>query len=202
MANARNLSTLAQGASTAGVLAGGYGGTSLSSVGAAGNVLFTTDGTAWSSTQKIVRDSLRTPTSGTSVNFTGIPSWVKRITIMVSGLSGAAGIGAGVQLGSGGLVTTGYVTGQVSPPGATYTAVTDRLVTFGTSAAASTVSGIATLTTLGNNIWVGNSVMNRTTDNFIMLSAGTITLSGVLDQVSVVTTVSTFDAGSVNILYE
>lgn len=150
----------------------------------------------------LVTGTLQTVTSGTSVNFSSIPSWVKRITVNISGLSGVAGLSAGVQLGSGGLVTTGYTTGQVSPPGATYTTITDKIVTFGTSAAASTVSGIAILTHLGNNIWSGTSMMNRTTDNLIQLSVGTITLSGVLDRVSIVTTASTFDAGSVNIMYE
>ena len=146
--------------------------------------------------------TLQTVTSGTSIDFTSIPSWVKRITVSISGLSGAAGLAAGVRLGTGGLVTTGYTAGQVAPPGATYTAITDKIVTFGTSAAASTLSGIAVITYLGSNIWSGTSMMNRTTDNLIMISAGTITLAGTLDQVSVVTTSSTFDAGSVNILFE
>jgi hypothetical protein len=150
----------------------------------------------------LVSGTLQTVTSGTAVNFTGIPSWVKRITVNISGLSGAASLSAGVQLGTGGLVTSGYTTGQVAPPGATYTAITDKIVTFGTSAAASTISGIAVITYLGSNIWSATSMMNRTTDNLIMISAGTITLSGTLDQVSVVTTSSSFDAGSVNILYE
>lgn len=141
--------------------------------------------------------------SGTSVDFTGIPSWVKRITVSLSRVSGAAGLGGLVQLGVGGvLVTTGYVAGQVSPPGATYNAITTGIVSFGTSAAASTVSGVATLTHLGSNIWSGTLMMNRTSDNLIMLSAGTITLTGILNQVSVVTTSSTFDAGTVNIMYE
>lgn len=141
--------------------------------------------------------------SGTSVNFTGIPSWVKRITVSLSGVSGAAGLSGAIQLGVGGvLVTTGYAAGQVSPPGATYNALTYGIVTFGTSAAASTLSGIVTITHLGSNIWSAISMMNRTTDNLLMLSAGTITLAGLLNQVSVITQSSTFDAGTINIMYE
>lgn len=141
--------------------------------------------------------------SGTSVNFTDIPSWVKRITVSLSGVSGAAGLAAAVQLGVDGvLVTAGYVAGQVAPPGTTYNALTYGIVTFGTSAAASTISGVATLTHLGNNIWSATSLMNRTTDNLLMLSAGTITLAGVLNKVSVIAQSGTFDAGTVNIMYE
>lgn len=141
--------------------------------------------------------------SGTSVNFTDIPSWVKRITVSLSGVSGAAGLSGAVQLGVGGvLITTGYAAGQISPPGTTYNALTGGIVTFGTSAAASTISGVATLTHLGNNIWSATSMMNRTTDNVIMISAGTISLAGVVNRISVITTSSTFDAGTINILYE
>jgi hypothetical protein len=150
----------------------------------------------------LVLETAKTAT-GTAVDFTGIPSWVKRITVSLSGVSGAAGLSGAIQLGvSGGLVTTGYVAGQVSPPGATYNALTYGIVTFGTSAAASTLSGIATITHLGNNIWSAISLMNRTTDNVLMLSAGTITLAGVINQVSVITQSSTFDAGTINIMYE
>jgi len=90
MTISRNISVLAQGASSSGILAGGYGGLGASiSPTAAGNVLFTTNGTAWSSTAKIVQGT-SVSASGTSVDFTSIPSWVKRITIMLQGVSTAS----------------------------------------------------------------------------------------------------------------
>ena len=48
-------------------------------------------------------------TSGTSIDFTGIPSWVKRITLMLDGVSWNASVSPLIQIGdSGGLESTGY----------------------------------------------------------------------------------------------
>ena len=56
MTISRNISVMAQGASSSGILAGGYGGLGASiSPTTAGNVVFTTNGTSWSSTAKIVQ---------------------------------------------------------------------------------------------------------------------------------------------------
>jgi len=49
-------------------------------------------------------------TSGTSIDFTGIPSWVKRITVMFSGVSTNGSSNLLVQIGtSGGVDNTGYL---------------------------------------------------------------------------------------------
>jgi hypothetical protein len=51
-------------------------------------------------------------TSGTSIDFTGIPSWVKRVTVLCSGISKSSTANFLFQLGdSGGVETTGYVGG-------------------------------------------------------------------------------------------
>ena len=77
MTISRNISVMAQGASSSGILAGGYGGLGASvSPTTAGNVLFTANGSVWSSTAKIVQGTSTATTSGTGVGFTGIPSWV------------------------------------------------------------------------------------------------------------------------------
>ena len=110
MTISRNISVMAQGASSSGILAGGYGGTGASiSPTTAGNVLFTADGSVWSSTQKIVRATVQTPTSGVSVGFTSIPSWVKRITMLLNGISTTGTSDIAVRIGSGSYVTSGYV---------------------------------------------------------------------------------------------
>ena len=59
----------------------------------------------------IVNGTAQASTSGTSIDFTGIPSWAKRISIILSGVSiNASGILL-VQLGSGSITSTGYASG-------------------------------------------------------------------------------------------
>jgi hypothetical protein len=160
-----------------------------------GAVLGITSGTAVAST------------SGTSIDFTGIPSWVKRITVMFNGVSTNGTSPEMVQLGtSSGVITTGYTgysaainagTGQTS-------STSGHLVVTGTSAAAS-VSGQVVFTTLGGNVWVGSGLSLYTIASGAMaMSASNVTLSGTLDRVRITTVggTDTFDAGSINILYE
>jgi hypothetical protein len=212
MANARNLSTLAQGASTAGILAGTYGGTGASlSPTTAGNTIFTTDGTNWSSTQKIVRGTTVASTSGTSIDFNSIPSWVKRITVMLSGVSTTGTSGVMVQIGAGSIQTTGYVivgglTGTTGSGGGT--ATTGFNVDVGGPTAASVRYGTCVMTLLdaATGLWVATCLTGHqiTTNYYGMLLGGSKALSGTLDRVrlTTVTGTDTFDAGSVNILYE
>jgi hypothetical protein len=52
----------------------------------------------------------KTTTSGTFVDFTGIPSWAKRITVMFNGVSTNGTSTFQIQVGtSAGVETTGYV---------------------------------------------------------------------------------------------
>ena len=142
--------------------------------------------------------------SGTSVDFTGIPSWVKRITVMLNGLSyAAAGTGV-VQIGSGSLSTSGYTSNIVSlAAGGTNTAAqTNGFGSIATSAAGSTINGVYTLFLVTGNTWAFTEMAFRTTDNGGINGNGFIALSGVLDRLSVVATSSSFDAGTINILYE
>ena len=207
MANARNLSTLAQGASTAGVLAGGYGGTSLSSVGSAGNVLFTTDGTAWSSTAKIVRGTSVATTSGTSIDFTALPSWVKRITVMLNGVSLSGTSTVIIQIGSTTFTTSGYVGAVTAIGNAVGTTAISVTTGFGTTANASAADariGSVVITNITGNTWVSSSSMGLSNIAYGGGGGGVVSLSGTLDRVRLtsVNGTDTFDAGSVNILYE
>ena len=52
-------------------------------------------------------------TSGTSIDFTSIPSWVKRITLMFNGVSTNGTSNYQIQIGSGSVTTSGY-TSQVA----------------------------------------------------------------------------------------
>lgn len=143
-------------------------------------------------------------TSGTSVDFTGIPSWVKRITIVFQGVSLSGADNLLVQIGSGSLTTTGYISTGNSLSQANATAGTNNTTGFVISApgAAGLVSGHMVISTIGSNIWVASHVVKISTTN-MNLGAGDVTLSGALDRVSITRTgTNTFDAGSINILYE
>ena len=153
-----------------------------------GAVLGITSGTAVAST------------SGTSIDFTGIPSWVKRITVMFNGVSTNGSSNTQIQIGSGSFVTTGYVS-TVGGAG-TATATTGFVNGIGYVASDSR-SGAITLSLLGSNIWVASGVITSATAP--EYSAGNSpALGGTLDRIRITTVngTDTFDAGSVNILYE
>lgn len=151
----------------------------------------------------------KTSTSGTSVDFTGIPSWVKRITINVVGLSFAAAGSSGVRIGSGSLVSTGYTWLQSTTVNAgTSTVSTDTTgfgnFTTGTGAGAAIVYGqcVLTLVNPATNLWMSTGIAARPSDSIAQTWVGHVAISGALDRVSLVASVSTFDAGTVNIMYE
>jgi hypothetical protein len=143
-------------------------------------------------------------TSGSAIDFTGIPSWVKRITMMLNGVSTNGASGYLVQIGSGSIVTTGYVGAATNGNGgAATTSNTAGFYINRSTAASFTYSGQLVLTLLGSNVWVGAGVGLDTGPSY-NLFAGNITLSGVLDRIRLTTVNGTdvFDAGSVNIMYE
>jgi len=144
--------------------------------------------------------------SGSAVNFTGIPSWVKRITVQIAGLSyAAAGVGV-IRIGSSStLVTTGYTTANTSvneTPAVSMSSITNGLGTINTSAAGTVIYGSYVLTLMGSNLWQYNGQTSRSGDGTLNFGNGYITLAGALDVLSLVATSSTFDAGTINMLYE
>jgi hypothetical protein len=155
-----------------------------------------------------VYNGLQTDTAksatGTSVDFTGIPSWVKRVTVMFSGVSTNGTSVIQVQLGdAGGVETTGYAS-------STWTANTNNAnFTSGfairtSNAAAILNSGHVMLTLIGSNTWVASGVMGRTDAADTSVYGGNKTLSDTLTQVRITTVngTDTFDAGTINIIYE
>jgi len=145
-------------------------------------------------------------TSGTSVDFTSIPSWVKRITVMFNGVSGSGSSNQIIQTGSGSIDATSY-TGALS----FLTTSTMSTAAYGTTgyavvsniSGAQTVSGSITLFNVSGNIWVLSSVLANAQGN-TYVGGGVKTTSGTLDRVRITTIngTDTFDAGSINILYE
>jgi hypothetical protein len=147
-------------------------------------------------------------TSGTSITFTDIPSWAKRITLMFSQVSTNGASNPLMQLGtSSGITTSGYTAG------ATYLGPTNGIDTytagFGFNTASSTNSFhgslVFSLLNSSTNIWVLSGVIYMTgSSNFTYQMSGRVALSATLDRVRVTTVngTDTFDAGSINILFE
>jgi hypothetical protein len=145
-------------------------------------------------------------TSGTSIDFTSIPSWVKRITVMFNGVSTNGTSIVLVQIGdSGGIETTGYVsTGSGMLNASNYTASSSTAGYYIASVlAANIISGHMILTKIDGNTWISSHTLKAAT-NIVLYGAGDKTLSDTLTQVRITTVngTDTFDAGSINILYE
>jgi hypothetical protein len=146
--------------------------------------------------------------TGTSVDFTGIPSWVKRITIMFNQVSTNGSSSPAIQIGdSGGVETSGYNATSSLVFSSPQTAVYTTSFTIRVDAVSGwVIDGYVTLNLLSSsaNTWaIGGVLAAPTPSAYMTLVAGTKSLSATLDRVRITTVGGdTFDAGSVNILYE
>ena len=155
---------------------------------------------------QLVQGVSQASTSGTSIDFTSIPSWVKRITVMFSGVSTSGTSAIIVQLGSTTFTVSGYsgtLATIVSSTASSGNLSTGFLVGASISAA-STLSGTFIATNITGNTWTGMGVVGRGNESRCDYVGGSILLSGTLDRVRITTVggTDTFDAGSINILYE
>lgn len=157
----------------------------------------------------IVSGTAQASTSGTSIDFTGIPSWVKRITVVLTGVSLTTTASTiCVRIGSGSFEATGYVGGYGLSNGAAAAnaiASTTTMPLATLTAAADTVHGAVVLTNISGNIWVaqGSFFRDSASVDAGFMVASSKTTSGVLDRVQVVLdSTGAFDAGTINILYE
>lgn len=145
--------------------------------------------------------------SGTSIDFTGIPSWVKRITVIFNGVSTNGTSPILVNIGDvEGMETTGYTsTSAYSQSGNLAGALNSTsgfLVNTGTGIANSH-NGKMIITNITGNTWVESFViaLNSATAFF---GGGNKTTSNILDRIRITTVngTDTFDAGQINIMYE
>jgi hypothetical protein len=154
---------------------------------------------------QLVSETSKPTTSGTSVEFTGIPSWVKRITVMFNGVGTNGTAPVLVQLGTGSTptyTTSGYKSYVLFNGGTTSS--TYGLTTVGVGAGDQRW-GSMIISTSGSNNWaevVGNAVGTNGG-----AGGGGIALGGQLTALRLIgsttgSPVDTFDEGSVNILYE
>jgi hypothetical protein len=147
-------------------------------------------------------------TSGTSIDFTGIPSWVKRITVMFSGVSTNGTSQVQIQIGSGSVTTSGYssATSYGLSAGQNGISTSAFLLEPTAVAGAATVrQGLVILSLISANTWVSQGNFNNNATNAVIATSGVSpALSGALDRVRITTAggTDTFDAGTINILYE
>ena len=148
-------------------------------------------------------------TSGTSIDFTSIPSWVKRITVMFSGVSTNGTSEIQIQLGdAGGVEATGYLGSWVSltSAGSTSNATTGFLLFTNGGGSAFLRNGTVTISLLDPSTknWSANGIVGLSDSGRISFIGGSKSLSEALDRVRITTVngTDTFDAGSINIMYE
>ena len=126
---------------------------------------------------------------------------------MFNGVSGNAGSNKLIQIGSGSVDAASYISSGavISTVGGTGANFTTGYGIF-SDGATYVLSGQMVITLITGNTWVASHVFGGGTalTGLVMWGGGTKTLSGVLDRIRLTTVngTDTFDAGSINILYE
>lgn len=195
-----------------------YTSTIKNSSSATNNLVLNSDGTVTSGNltvtnvngapaNRLVQGAAQASTSGTFIDFTGIPSWVKRITVMFNGVSTNGSSNTLLRIGtSSGIETTGYDSGIVEI-GATGTPTTTSTAGFLLSydkGSNDLSRGVVNIINMTGNTWIVSGNGQDTATTWFTTYTGIKTLSGTLDRVRITTVngTDTFDAGSINIMYE
>jgi hypothetical protein len=154
----------------------------------------------------ITRGTAVASTSGTSIDFTSLPTGIRRITVMLNGVSLNGSSNILIQIGSGSVSSSGYVSSSATAVNA-----------GATSGFASTAGFIGAISSAGNIIYGNFSIVNFTATTWVSnhsfgfavgaASSGggnSPSLSGSIDRVRITTVngTDTFDAGSINLLWE
>jgi hypothetical protein len=160
------------------------------------------------STVRLLTSGTAVSASGTAVDFTSIPSWVKRITVVLSGVSTNGSSMILFRLGTSGTPAVSGYTGAASTIGSNDNSSSSSSSTAGVPisgydiGAGSAFWGNVIFTNVSGNAWSCSGVVTGGTTATML--AGSITLGGVLNILRITTAGGTaaFDAGTVNIMYE
>ena len=139
--------------------------------------------------------------SSTSVDFTSIPSWVKRISVLFNAVSTNGSSLVEVRIGSGSITSSGYV--SYGSGGSSNMSTTTGFLTTYAMATSYSMSGKVEICLVSGLTYVASGTLGLDPLNG-NISGGTVTLGGTLDRIRITTVngTDTFDAGSINILYE
>lgn len=144
-------------------------------------------------------------TTGTAIDFTGIPTTAKLILVLFNGFSTSGSSNYLVQIGSGSPTTTGYLGsgGLVSASSSSTSFTTGFGIVNGSGGSATILHGVMIIANVSGNIWVAGGSLTQSDAGRPLPMAGQVSLAGVLDRVRITTVngTDTFDAGSVNIMY-
>ena len=157
--------------------------------------------------QPLTARTAQASTSGTSIDFTSIPSWVKRTTVMFNEVRTNGTRLLLDQMGAGSVASTGYVTTSARLPNAGSPSVGSStagfIITQNDATFVNSGHMVLTLANASTNLWIGSHSMKLNTLQTVM-GGGSATFGGVIDRVRITTVngTDTFDAGSINILYE
>lgn len=189
------------------VLTGDTSGAGTITVPAVAGTFTATIGSATGTHYPFTAGTAVASTSGTSIDFTSIPSWVKRITVMFNGVSTNSTSNMLVQLGSGSPATSGYLGASSNIPNGATPGTANFTTGFGLAdgaTAAAVLHGAIIITNVSSNTWIAFGTFGKSDATSTITTGGSVSLAGVLDRVRITTVGGTaaFDAGSINILYE
>jgi len=200
---------------TAGIFTSGTISTLNSTTGTIGNLSTTlagdftiTQGTGTIGTAKITPTNLSQPltlassqtATGASIDFTGIPSWAKKITVILNEV--ASGGPLLIQLGdSGGVEATGYISTSILVDNVGASAGGDNTTGFVLTQGGVGLSGLVQIVSISGNTWI-SSHSGKVTPSQSSFGGGSKTLSNTLDRIRLTTASGSLTSGSVNVLYE
>ena len=145
-------------------------------------------------------------TSGTAIDFTGIPSTARLIILNFFDYSKSGGNSTLIQLGtSGGFVTSGYISAGVRTTTGPSIGAANKTDGFGVpdenGGYETAGQAIITCVDVSNNKWI-YSFTGRGDSSLTMTAGGFIALGGTLTQIKVRPSGSdTFDTGAINLQY-
>jgi hypothetical protein len=156
----------------------------------------------------IQRGTAITLTNQTAPEFTSIPSWTKRITVIFQSVSTNGSGDVLIQLGtSGGFVTSGYLGASASiasgAAGSNNYTTGIAIRAGGASVGNASRHGAIVITQLSGNNWVAQGCIGYSDAATAVYTGASIALSGTLDRLRLfIDGTQQFDAGTINILYE
>ena len=155
----------------------------------------------------LISGTAQASTSGTSIDFTSIPSWVKRITVMFNGVSLSGTSSFLIQIGSGSVTSTGYISSSIlaETTGNTNLTSTSGFAVRNSGIATATVYGSLSIFLISGTTYIASHTFGDVVRTCVTSGGGTSpALSAALDRVRITTVngTDTFDAGTINIMYE
>ena len=146
-------------------------------------------------------------TSGTTADFTGIPSGVNEVTVILDDITSSSAQWYQLQLGdSVGIETSGYAysynTFSGSAIGGQQSSSNSYFQFLNAVAAGDSTSGIITLKHMGSNRWIMSSNVGSHDGGYhTAIGTGTKTISAELTQIRLKTGTGNFTGGSFNVIY-